>query len=71
MGKDMTDLEKFKQLFDEVGQEYDAGPLPNRRGMAEGAVHTLELPLSKGYPGFWAEFLFSADGKYAGYAAWE
>lgn len=73
MGKDMTDLEKFKQLFDEVGQTYihdTEAKLPDSRKKPE-AVQSLDLGFSDGYAGFTAEFLFDADGKYVTYAAWE
>lgn len=75
----MTDLEKFKALLDEVGQEYkyQTGKVVSTTYFRRASLYppetmqALELLEGTGYSGFWAEFLFDANGKYITYAAWE
>ena len=71
----MTDIEKLKALFDEVGIGYNlAGYMVGSYGSEIGdlllACHEGDYNV-KGHPGFFTAFRFDKDGKFVEMGAWE
>lgn len=62
----MTDLQKLKNVFDDLGIEYEVARL-NRD--TEDVVLTLEE--GAGYWGFVCEFRFTKDGKFIEHSVFE
>lgn len=70
----MTDLEKFKKLFDEVGLEYNEKEHGNPQGVEKIYLH-LESDRRKGkidgYLGFFVEIIFNLNGTFKTFGIWE
>lgn len=60
----MSQLEKLKNLFDEMKVQYSVDPLDDGRT-------AIQMDSGSGYVSFFAEFTFDAEGKLIKYGCWE
>jgi len=70
----MTDYEKVKKLFTELGIGITEGALeddgPNTKGRDIGLINESNAKI-KGYSGFQTYFNFNEDGKFLDVGLWE
>jgi len=74
----LTDLDRFRALFDSVGVKHHEGPAKEEAGrhftdgsvLPEGA-RCLYMDEGVGYCGFYVDFYFDASGKFVSHGVWE
>jgi hypothetical protein len=66
----MTDLERFKELFNSVGVEFEVTKT-NEAGDHLVSLEAGKQPKVDGYNGFAAVFMFDFEGKFRELGVWE